>query len=764
CISITTLAGLRIVHAEEANLPPAKTINPADVPPGARVLHFPAGRPLGRICTEPGSVIGVAACGDVLIPAGKQAQLRIHIPCAFQDLSPLRRLGPNDIDSVHVEYDYGSRQYYTIPAGFNPDSILRSLECLKGLKALNINNTNIPAQSLARLRNFPALEDLETPKLNDAGMAVVCGLTNLKKAGIIALDVTDASLKNIARLTRLESLSLVSCKNVSDKGLRNVPIPASVTQLELVIYAAQGSTLVEVARRLPNLKCLKIQVGFSKSSITNQDLSALASSGIEELDLGGCDCSRVTDDGIAALKPMRSLRKIVIGGDLLTDRAAEHLAEIKTLESVSLKGQKLTDNAAIALARLPKLKSLDGLAISRRSLEAFAAAGTPLEDISYGLRSGETQFMDDDALATIARLGKLKKLALFTHNATNEGLARLTALQDLEDISIYNNSGALTIGGLNHLNALKKLNKVGAFQIVQDDSGLDLSGLAELQWLHLSIHEYQSLRDEDLAGIAHCKNLTWLGLMLTDDRITDHGMANLAELTSLQILFIGSSRITGLGVKPLAHMPNLFNLTIRGKIDSDGLAEISKLKTISILTVATSVPISPEAMDRVKTNLTALQQCVIGSDEVAAAAYCHELLAPGKTGYDFKATTPDGKTIRPSKLDKIVMLHFWASWSKPCRAEIAQLKQVNETMTRKFGDKFALLSVSIDQNPAAWKEFIQREGMSWPQARLKDTGIPRRYGINQIPAYYLLAPDGKVLLNPESSWKNIDAVIEKALK
>jgi len=59
-----------------------------------------------------------------------------------------------------------------------------------------------------------------------------------------------------------------------------------------------------------------------------------------------------------------------------------------------------------------------------------------------------------------------------------------------------------------------------------------------------------------------------------------------------------------------------------------------------------------------------------------------------------------------------------------------------------------LLSVSIDEDEAKWREFIKREQMNWRHALDPDGwhgGVAAKYGVTSIPTTFLLDKDGKVI-------------------
>jgi peroxiredoxin len=121
--------------------------------------------------------------------------------------------------------------------------------------------------------------------------------------------------------------------------------------------------------------------------------------------------------------------------------------------------------------------------------------------------------------------------------------------------------------------------------------------------------------------------------------------------------------------------------------------------------------------------------------------------AIGAVAPDLSFTSPDGKAIKLSDLrGKIVLVDFWASWCRPCRMENPNVVAAYN----KFKDKgFTIYSVSLDQDGGRWKEAIQQDGLSWPNhvSDLKgwQSEAARIYGVQGIPAQFLLDKDGKIV-------------------
>ena len=86
-----------------------------------------------------------------------------------------------------------------------------------------------------------------------------------------------------------------------------------------------------------------------------------------------------------------------------------------------------------------------------------------------------------------------------------------------------------------------------------------------------------------------------------------------------------------------------------------------------------------------------------------------------------------------------VLLTFWASWCGPCRVELPELSKLYGELV---GTGFVLMTVNVDQNPAAGRGFLDSLGLSLPVYRLnpRDT---KSIGIDALPANILLDAEGR---------------------
>jgi len=127
----------------------------------------------------------------------------------------------------------------------------------------------------------------------------------------------------------------------------------------------------------------------------------------------------------------------------------------------------------------------------------------------------------------------------------------------------------------------------------------------------------------------------------------------------------------------------------------------------------------------------------------------------GQPAPELKFNNPQDKEISLSEITKgrYVLLDFWASWCRPCRAANPRVVEIyNKYKDLKYKNApkgFTIVSVSLDQRKDAWLKAIETDKLAW-EYHMSDLGgweskAAMEYGVQFIPQAFLIGPDGKII-------------------
>lgn len=106
-----------------------------------------------------------------------------------------------------------------------------------------------------------------------------------------------------------------------------------------------------------------------------------------------------------------------------------------------------------------------------------------------------------------------------------------------------------------------------------------------------------------------------------------------------------------------------------------------------------------------------------------------------------------GKTKLEDLRGKYVYIDVWATWCGPCIAEIPHLKKVEEKYHGK-NIEFVSISVDTDKDHEKWKKMVVSKELGGIQLfadKNWTSDFIKAFGINAIPRFILIGPDGKVI-------------------
>lgn len=218
---------------------------------------------------------------------------------------------------------------------FNAASNLSVLKCLRpnDVHTLSFRKLEIKDDDLKHIAHLTGLSNLvlEQTDVTDAGLHYLSPLTSVVALCLRETLITGKGFADLKALVNLQELDVAS-NNLGEHGFDCFPILKSLQILNAPRTGITNSALVVIGK-LPKLENLNLE--YNKA---------------------------ITDDGIAALSQMKSLRILKLGDTSVTVGCTKHLAKLLQLRSVSLTASKFSpaDLASMRKA-LPKCKVQDRL-------------------------------------------------------------------------------------------------------------------------------------------------------------------------------------------------------------------------------------------------------------------------------------------------------------------------------------------------------------------------------------------------------------------
>jgi Peroxiredoxin len=121
-------------------------------------------------------------------------------------------------------------------------------------------------------------------------------------------------------------------------------------------------------------------------------------------------------------------------------------------------------------------------------------------------------------------------------------------------------------------------------------------------------------------------------------------------------------------------------------------------------------------------------------------------LAKGAAFPDFDVKDTEGNPLSLAKYKgKVVLIDFWATWCGPC---VAELPHVLEAYEKHHKNGFEIIGISLDSSKTKLDTFVKDKKMTWPQyfdGKGWENELAQKYGINSIPATYLIDREGKII-------------------
>jgi thiol-disulfide isomerase/thioredoxin len=127
--------------------------------------------------------------------------------------------------------------------------------------------------------------------------------------------------------------------------------------------------------------------------------------------------------------------------------------------------------------------------------------------------------------------------------------------------------------------------------------------------------------------------------------------------------------------------------------------------------------------------------------------------------------TLDGKSIDSKSMAKMpILVHYWASWCEPCKADMAEIRKVQAKYARQ---NLQIIGVNLDTDANIAKEFLNsNKSFPWPHIHEQggfESSLAIRLGVLSVPITFLIDGDGRVVKRTSHFSKEMQDALEELL-
>jgi thiol-disulfide isomerase/thioredoxin len=127
--------------------------------------------------------------------------------------------------------------------------------------------------------------------------------------------------------------------------------------------------------------------------------------------------------------------------------------------------------------------------------------------------------------------------------------------------------------------------------------------------------------------------------------------------------------------------------------------------------------------------------------------------------------TLQGKDFTSEKLNRPILVHYWASWCVPCQAD---MKEIKKLQTKYARNGLVIVGVNADNSPEQAAKFLKENtSVDWIQLHEKgglDSRLAVGLGVFSLPVTIILDKTGKVVEASSHYTPNMEMAIQDLLK
>ncbi len=333
------------------------------------------------------------------------------VPTASATVEPVRPAEAKELETLGAALEYDSKSGSVTSVDCSKfelsDELAAKLQSLRQLKKLTIRDSSMSEAGWQSLGQLSEMEQLDVRDTNLSNTQLAAAVSSMPKLRAVRLsgksgntEVDDIGLEALASCQELKVLAADHLW-VSADGLQHLSGCAQLSELYLA-GTLMDDRAMELVAKLPNLKKLRL----AKTSVGTVGLAVLSELSLEDLDIS--ECSQVFDDSLAPVGKMKSLKRLNLWRDVISDTGVAHLVGLTNMAWLNL------DNTHMGNAGLEHLSGMKQLSF---------------------LHLGSTR-VTNEGIPLLTPLSSLKELKVTRTAVTEEGLKPLLDANPQVDVQI----------------------------------------------------------------------------------------------------------------------------------------------------------------------------------------------------------------------------------------------------------------------------------------------------------------------------------------